>query len=83
MVDQATPLSQSQLANTPRRRRILDGLRFLGGGPEEFYIDALRILASPQDLTTASHLVAHCLREVESAIREALLPIGYLSLIHI
>lgn len=77
MVDQQTVPSEAQLVNTPRRRRIVDGLRFLGGGPEEFYIDALRILASPQNLTTASHLVAHCLREVESAIREALLPIGY------
>lgn len=77
MVEPRPSPTASQYANTPRRRRILDGLRFLGDGPAGFYLDALRILASPQELITASHLVAHCLREVESSTREAYLPIGY------
>src|ERR1700682_1977597 len=78
MSDLASPVDPYQLASTPRRRRILEGLRFLGGGPEGFYLDALRILAAPEALYTSSHLVAHCLREIESSVRGALLPVDWI-----
>lgn len=77
MSNLASPLDPYQLATTARQRRILEGLRFLGAGPEGFYLDALRILAAPDALYTSSHLVAHCLREIESAVRGALLPVDW------
>jgi hypothetical protein len=37
-----------------------------------FYLDAWSILNNSHLFKTSSHLIAHCLREVESAIRETL-----------
>lgn len=77
MPELASPVDPYQLADTPRRRQILDGLRFLGAGPAEFYLDALRILASPEALYTSNHLIFHCLREIESSVRGVLNPVDW------
>ena len=53
----------------PRQERIYGRLRGLvGQGPADFFKDACQLMADPASLGTTSHLVSHCLREVESAL---------------
>ncbi len=54
-----------------RQRRIYERLKIIGRGPAAFFRDACRLLAMEPPLETASHLIAHCIREMESAIRAA------------
>ncbi|MGH7392664.1 MAG: hypothetical protein ACREM3_24875 [Candidatus Rokuibacteriota bacterium] len=62
--------------NDPRQERIHRRLLLVGSGPAAFYRDVCRLMAGPLvDATT--HLVAHLLREIESAIRDVLLPRGH------
>lgn len=43
----------------------------LGPGPASFFKDACRLMAS-RSMETTAHLVGHCLREIDSALREVL-----------
>ncbi len=64
----------------PRRARqesIHRRLRLLGEGPAAFYRDACKIADSTVSLETGAHLLAHAIREIESAIRQVLLPADY------
>lgn len=57
----------------PRQQDLLRRLGRIGPGPQAFFRDACKLMAArPLDSTT--HVVAHLLREVESAIRDALTP---------
>lgn len=62
--------------SSPRQQRIHRRLRLLGEGPADFYLDACQLMNDPQ-LRTTTHMVAHALREAESAIRRVLLPEDY------
>lgn len=56
----------------PRQERIYRRLLLIGPGPADFYRDACQLLASPDGLASTTHLVAHLLREIESALRDVL-----------
>ena len=61
---------------TPRQERVLVLLRLVGPGPAAFFRDALRLIRARESLETATHLAGHCFREIESALRDVLLPDG-------
>ena len=69
------PLSQP-LVPLPRQKRVLERLQLVGPGPAAFYADALRMLRSGDSLECLTHLVSHCHREIESALKDVLLPDG-------
>jgi len=48
-------------------------LASIGPGPASFYKDACRIMEADPPFETATHLLGHCLREIESALRKVLL----------
>jgi hypothetical protein len=58
----------------PRQERIYRRLLLIGPGPAAFYRDACRLMDQGLSFETTPHLVAHSLREIESAIRAVLLP---------
>lgn len=59
-----------------RQKEIYEQLRELvGPGPAAFFRDACWLMANPQNLCSTSHLVAHLLREIESAMRNVLRPV--------
>ncbi len=60
----------------PRQQRVHRRLLLLGPGPAAFFKDACRLMGTGFPLETTPHLVAHLLREVESALRDVLLPYG-------
>lgn len=53
----------------PRQERIHRRLLLIGPGPASFYQDACRLMRHEPDLDSATHLVSHLLREIESALR--------------
>ena len=58
---------------SPRHERINERLlRLVGPGPAAFYRDACRVMDNEALLETSTHQVAHCLREIESALRDVL-----------
>lgn len=59
----------------PRQERIYKRLALLGPGPAAFFRDACLLMGQPT-LETTTHVVAHLLREIESAIRAVLEPIA-------
>ena len=59
-----------------QERRIYERMLLVGIGPAAFYHDACRILTLDPPLMTTTHLVRHCLREIESALRDVLSPIA-------
>jgi len=60
----------------PRQKRIYDELRDLvGPGPAAFFRDACWLMQNERALESTSHLVAHLLREIESALRSILRPV--------
>jgi hypothetical protein len=62
---------------SPRQERIAGRLsRQVGLGPAAFFRDACVLLAEDPPHPTATHLVAHLLREVESSVRSVLEPAG-------
>ena len=73
------PKSKFFRITDPRQERIYRRLSLLGPGPAAFYRDACRLMAEDTPLETKTHLVAHCLREVEGALRQVLLPYGFTS----
>lgn len=58
-----------------RQRTIHERLRLVGQGTAAFFLDACRLMAS-RDLETTTHMVAHALREIESALRDVLEPMA-------
>jgi hypothetical protein len=58
----------------PRQERIHQRLLLIGPGPAGFYRDVGRLLSIGPIVESTTHLVAHLLREIESAIRDVLLP---------
>jgi hypothetical protein len=50
--------------------------RIVGGGAAAFFHDACKLVqAPPPELETKTHLIGHCLREVEKSIRDVLRPL--------
>ena len=65
--------SGSDRALSPRQERIAGRLfRQVGLGSAAFFRDACVLLAEVPPRPTATHLVAHLLREVESSVRSVL-----------
>lgn len=60
-----------------RQERIFRRLLLIGPGPAAFYRDACRLLGGGPVLDSTTHLVAHLLRDIESAIRDVLIPHNY------
>lgn len=58
-----------------QERRIYERLLLVGVGSAAFYRDACRILTLDPPLATTTHLVRHCLREIENALRAVLRPV--------
>ena len=57
---------------SPREERIYRRLLLVGKGPAAFYRDACRLLSEDSFYESTTHLVAHLLREIESAMRDVL-----------
>ena len=55
-----------------RQERIHRRLLLIGPGPAAFYRDACALMQGQPPLTTTTHLVAHLVREIESAMRDVL-----------
>lgn len=60
----------------PKQRRIFENLCMLGPGAAAFFRDACWLMQNERALESTSHLVAHLLREIESALRSVLRPIA-------
>jgi hypothetical protein len=61
----------------PRQARIFERLnRLVGEGPAAFYRDTCRLMSREPAYESTTHLVAHLLREVESALRDVLEPVA-------
>lgn len=59
----------------PQEEEIYRSLREkIGPGPAAFFKDVCRLKSARDPLETRSHLIHHCLRELEGALREALAP---------
>jgi hypothetical protein len=57
----------------PRRERIARLLRErIGGNAEDFYRDGCAIVEDRVVLQAGSHMLGHCAREIESAVREVM-----------
>ncbi|MBX9366228.1 hypothetical protein [Streptomyces sp. WAC04114] len=61
-------------ADLDRRQRILSRLRRFGPGPAGWYADICTLLDEDLPLRSTGMLVSHLFRELESALREVLLP---------
>lgn len=59
-----------------RQQRIYQRLKKAGDGPAAFFLDACRLMRIIPPLDTTTHLVGHCIREIESALRKLLVPLG-------
>ncbi len=60
----------------PRQRRIYEELRqIVGPGPASFFRDVCWLMENPESLHSTAHLVAHLLREIESALRSLFMPV--------
>lgn len=59
-----------------QQHRIYDRLKKAGDGPAAFFLDACRMVRLEPSLETTTHLVGHCLREIESALRDLLVPLS-------
>lgn len=62
---------------TSQQKRLYKNLRLLGPGPATFYREARVLMTPPQQFASSAHLVAHLLREIESAVRSVLLPYNF------
>lgn len=60
---------------SPRDARTHRRLGLIGGGPQSHYEDILRIVKGEVTLRSASNVAGHLVRELESALRDALEPI--------
>lgn len=59
-----------------RQQRIYQRLKKAGDGPAAFFLDACRLMSIQPPLETTTHIVGHCIREIESALRDLLVPLG-------
>lgn len=59
-----------------RQRRMHEWLALVGPGSAQFYQDACRLMATEPPFETATHMIGHCLREIESALRDVLKPVA-------
>lgn len=59
----------------PRCLRVRQLLGRVGPNVQEFHRDGCRIAAGEVQLDTGAHLLAHCMREVESSVRAVLLEV--------
>lgn len=60
----------------PRQKKIYEELSdLIGKGPASFFRDACWLVANPIVLESSAHLVAHLLRETESALRAVFRPL--------
>lgn len=50
--------------------------RLAGPGPTAFYRDACSLMDDPRRFQSTTHLVAHLMREIESALRAVLVPLS-------
>jgi len=66
------PTGWGRRAPDRRREEIRRLLALMGGAIAALYEDACRLLVTEPQLATASHLVAHLAREIESGLRELL-----------
>ena len=74
--DPVHPVSSGP-APDPRRLRIRWRLsKLVGPGPTAFYRDACDLMDDPRRFRSTTHLVAHLIREIESALRDVLVPIS-------
>ncbi len=55
-----------------QQKRVHRGLLLIGPGPAAFFRDACRLMSAEHGLETTSHLVTHCLREVENALLDVM-----------
>ncbi len=62
---------------TLQQKRLYTNLRLVGPGPATFYREARSLITPPQQFASSVHLVAHLLREIESAVRRVLLPYNF------
>ena len=73
-LDLKNSISQPFRFSDPRQERIYRRLLLVGSGPAAFYRDACRLMASDPPLAAATHVIAHLLREIESALTKVLVP---------
>jgi hypothetical protein len=74
--DPAQPLPSGPPPD-PRRLRIRWRLsKLVGPGPMAFYRDACDLMDDPERFQSTTHLVAHLMREIESALRDVLVPLS-------
>jgi len=61
-----------------RQQRIYENLQLVGPGPQAYFRDACILMHSAEgpQLASRAHLVAHLLREIESALRDVLEPVA-------
>ncbi|OHB76831.1 MAG: hypothetical protein A2Z34_02245, partial [Planctomycetes bacterium RBG_16_59_8] len=65
--------SEPFLFREPRQLKMYERLnRLVGPGPAEFYYDACRLMSLTPPMQATTHLVAHLIREIESALRAIL-----------
>jgi hypothetical protein len=62
----------SPVPKDPRQREIARRLGFLGGAPSTYFTDACALMDRAGELGAVTHLVAHMLREIDGALRDAL-----------
>jgi len=71
------PLAGSGPLPDPRRPKIEARLRALvGPGPADFYLDACALVDDANRWRTVTHLMHHCMREIEAAVRDVLEPMS-------
>lgn len=70
---------KSNPLDDPRRQLIYKRLALISPGAEAFFDDACRLLDANPSFKTTTHLISHCLREVESSLREVIVPLAELS----
>jgi hypothetical protein len=76
-VDLVGPIPQPFRLDDSRQARVHDRLsRLVGFGPAAFFYDACRLMVQTPPYESTTHLVAHMLREIESALRDVLEPLS-------
>lgn len=61
-------------SDDPKKIQIHDGLRLISPAAASFYRDACRVMEMESPFESATHVVAHLIREIESSLRWALDP---------